>query len=47
MEGMTDNITKAINFDKEEAVLDFFKCLRKERNFRIVEVECILREYEV
>jgi hypothetical protein len=45
MQGLTNDVSKAIRLSDEHEALEFFGGLNKERKFRIVEVECILREY--
>ena len=45
MEGMTDNFHKAMRFPTEYAVQEFFGDLNNDRDFKIFEVECIIREY--
>ncbi|MEG1310502.1 MAG: hypothetical protein RR942_06435 [Romboutsia sp.] len=47
MRGMVDNITEAVRLFYEDDAIEYFEGLNKNRNFKIVEVECILREYEV
>lgn len=50
MKGDTDNIKEAIKFNNEQDVLNYWeqpctKLMRKEYDIKIIEVECILREY--
>lgn len=50
MKGDTDDIGEAIRFNTENEVLDYWeqpytKLMRDESDIRIIEVECILREY--
>lgn len=47
MRGMVDNLIEAVRLEDEDEAIEFFEGLNKNRNFRIVEAECILREYEV
>lgn len=50
MKDDTDNIAEAIRFNTETEVLSYWespysKIMRKESDIKIIEVECILREY--
>ena len=47
MEEIIDNIPDSAILEAEEEAIRFFKRLNKDENFRIIEVECIIREYEV
>lgn len=48
----TDKISEAIRFDDEEAIKSYWnkpytKALRASSNIKAVEVECIIREYDL
>lgn len=50
MKGDTEEIGEAIRFNTEQEVLEYWetpyaKMIREESNIKIIEVECILREY--
>lgn len=47
IEEIIDNIPDSVRLEAEEEAIRFFKRLNKDESFRIIEVECILREYEV
>lgn len=47
MRGMVNWVGEAVKLETEEEALEYFEGLNKNRKFRIVEVECTLREYEV
>lgn len=50
MKGDTENIGESIRFNTEQEILEcweqpYTKVMRDKSDIRIVEVECILREY--
>ena len=45
IEGMTDDFHKAMKIPTEERAKKFLTELNPDRDFKIFEVECIIREY--